>query len=225
MSAGLQSHEVAPMDFPEGFATSEQYGGPLQAALAMQLSMSGVVRQLPDNHYTNAFSRRLRSDNPDDLDTVLGAACSYSDGGCEVLVLGTSKQLAQTPQWEELLRGRYQASVERRLPTAARIRRLLADNWAVVLHAAGSAFDSDTVPVHPVLITGYQNRSLLVHNPGSDTMEPMPHQQILANRALGRTNYEQRKRVSLLAVRFPDGSAASTTVRKLPLPDLSALQT
>jgi len=211
------------------FVTAEEYGGPLGAALAMQISASGLYktayemlpdetrfRTLPDMHTVNAFARRRLSGNTDDIDSVLGVALSCTEIGGDVVFMGQHREVdGYTAKWLERLEERPKlAEISDKIPTARDITRLLHENRVILLHANGEAFQAPASIVHPVVVTGKTQRTLQVDNPGGPDIAPASEQKINARLALHSASQEVQLRISLLAIRKIETELGETTIRQ-----------
>lgn len=200
------------------FADAQSYGGPQRASMAMLL---GSVGMDPSVEYVQAFSRH-DTRHEGDLDTVLGAACSFSDDNKQVLWVGEPSPtiMRDYPDmaraWIDTLQTRKNARLYRRPPTARLLRRLLQDpsgGWSVLLHAAGTAFDGGETAVQPTFVVSrHAQQTVMVHNPGSSERPPQPNQRLSLTEALGGLS-AAHARVSLLAVRLPQVADHGTRIR------------
>ncbi|MBC7546940.1 hypothetical protein H7171_04315 [Candidatus Saccharibacteria bacterium] len=203
------AHPETTQSISNLLATTEMYGTPHAACMAMMMQASGITEELPDIQHIASFARvdRFRP-----VTTVLGAACSFNDIGFDVRFVGApdTEMLNEQPramhEWQQILESRTRTSFSSVAPIEADVVKLLAPGsrtpWLTMLYVNPGALEQSFDGVHPTLVQNIaaDHAKVVVSDPGSEHHEGQTYRSILLARALGSSTLHNGA-ISLLAIR------------------------
>jgi hypothetical protein len=191
-------------------ATTEDYGGPRAACLAMMLQRSGATfgGLYPELEHVEALAQSTGGPYATHI-SFLKAAVSLS-GHRAVSIVGRFEDDLQDPRavyWRTTLMDRANVNAEFRPPVLGDLESLVHDDknqWAIMLNVPGDVvYPGTSMPVQPCLVVHENAGELTVHNPGSYFHEYDPFQSVNTKEALGLTAVNPLTEVCLLAVSVP----------------------
>lgn len=203
------AHQETTQSISNLSATTEMYGTPQAACMAMMMQASGITNELPDVQHVASFAR-VNGSIP--VTTFLGAACSFSDSGFDVRFAGVpdAEMLNRQPramrEWQQILESRTRTSFSSVAPIKADVVNLLECGlrtpWLTMLYVNPGALEQSFDGVHPTLVQNIaaDHAKVVVSDPGSEHHEGQTFRSILLARALGGSALHKGA-ISLLAIR------------------------